>query len=76
MSDLRVRNCVTSPGIGELQAMTITAINKCCAENRYAEILPTTMLRAQSLLEHLKSRSASKRYYLEFLATAHARGLH
>ena len=73
MEDIRMRNCATMPNIQDLRKLTVTSITDGIAAG---DVFPPGSIdKVTRLQEHISKRAGSKRFYLEFLSTLHARGL-
>ena len=72
MHEVRVRNVVTCPSLAQLQTMSVRALEGIL--HHKINCIPASEFKITVLLTHVGSRQASKRWYLEFLSTIHARG--
>ena len=62
--DLRAYNCATSPSLGDLHKMTVTAIKQGIKQKKFRENSENELLSVEKLLQHLAKRQADKYYYL------------
>ena len=73
--DLRAYNCATSPSLGDLHKMTVTAIKQAILRKKFPKNSENVLPSVEKLLNHLTKRQADKYYYLQFLGALHSRGI-